>query len=141
MKNIIYYYSSLGKYITEQNTAFGEEREMSITVRPHEFSIAVGGDTLRQSACGAYEILVSVDGAAVIRDENGAVLAEADKTDTTYNEARIDWEPGALSVTFGCMVTVDYYPDCDGESDRYGEKWVTQRAVILHTEDNSVEIR
>ena len=141
MKEIVYKYSTLGAYTTEDDSAFGQESHMKIVVEPHDFSLAVGGETLRNTSCSGYAAIVSRTGEAVFYDTENKVIGRADADQGDYKKAILVWTPDALSIRFGYIDTVDYYPNCDGEHDRWGTEWVTERSVTLNLTDNSVEVQ
>lgn len=141
MREIVYEFAERGMYVTEQNTAFLDDKELKIIVKPHSFSLSVGGDNLRKSSCEGCEIIVSKEGEVSFLDNSGKAIASVSKSDNEFSEVRLDWKQNYLTVLFGKEQTVDNYPNCDGESDRYSVKWVTDRAVTLNQLDNTVETK
>ena len=117
MREIIYKYNHLGSYQTEQDTNFAGDAELQLTVEPHNFSITVGDEVLRQT---------SFDGCRIVVSHNAAV--------------QMTWQQDVIAVQFGRTETIDYYPNCDGEYDRWGKEWIVERTVTLHEKDHSVEI-
>ena len=113
---------------------------MTLLVRPHDFELAVSGDVLRSSCCPALRILVSCNGEAEFFDSDNQRIAYAEKTDETYSEARIGWKTDFLTVQFGRMITIDNYPNCDGEYDRWDTVWSVERAVTLNLEDRTLSV-
>lgn len=141
MKEILYKFHNRGMYLTEDNTSFGDDSQIKITVEPHDFSLSVGGEVLRNTTFEGCVIVATNDGSVVFYDNQNNAIGRADKTDSVYKNAVFKWEQNYISVQFGYMAVVDYYPNCDGESDRYGEEWVTTREVSLNLTNNSVEIK
>lgn len=139
MREILYKYNTLGLYQTEDDTAFGGEEQLKIVVEPHDFSLAIGDEVLRNTAYDGGAVVVSRDGGVVFYDAAGAVIAEAEKGDTCYEQVHLGWKPDCLTVEFGQVQTVDYYPNCDGEHDRWGEEWVAHHTVALDLKDGSVK--
>lgn len=139
MKEVLYKYSSRGMYVTENSTLFSGGTHMKITAEPHEFSLKVGGDVLRSTSFGGCVAVASCDGGAVFYDMENNEIARVDKGDRCYKEVRLDWKQDFLTLQFGYVAVVDYYPNCDGESDRWGHEWEIQRTVRLNLKDNSVE--
>ena len=70
-------------------------------------------------------------GAAKFYDLQGKLLAQMPATEKQYEGFRLQWQPDKLTVCFGQMVTVDNYPNCDGESDRWEQRWFTEHQVTL----------
>ncbi len=139
MKEIVYKYNNLGKYITEDDTSFASDSHMKIIVEPHDFSIAIGGEVLRSSSCNGCVAKVSSEGEVVFYDNDNNVIGRAEKGESSYREVILSWKQDLISIQFGYTDVVDYYPNCDGEYDRWGKEWVTERVVTLNMKDNSVE--
>ena len=55
---------------------------------------------------------------------------EFTKTDSN-NIKLLDWKQSEISVQFGSEQTIDNYPHCDGEHDRWSTKWVAEHEVKL----------
>lgn len=140
MKEVLYKYNNSGAYFAESETDFGSDTEMKLIIEPHEFSISVGGDVLRSTSFEGCTIIVSNNGKVVFYDNDNDILGNADGCNELYKEVRFVWEQDCISVLFGQTETVDYYPNCDGEYDRYGKEWVTKRLVTLALKDNSVTV-
>ncbi len=140
MREIIYQFDNRGTYLTADSTSFAGETHLKLIAKPHDFSLAVGGEVLRSTSFEGCTVIVSCDGEAVFCDREGSELGRADKCERQFEQVRLEWKQGLVSVLFGRMETVDYYPNCDGEHDRWGTEWVTQRAVTLNTENRLVEI-
>lgn len=138
MREIVYYFTRLGKYVTENNTKFLEDDTLKITVKPHDFSMELSGEVLRSSSCKGYSAVVSREGAVTFYDAEGNRIADIDAGDRAYEEVRFAFLENAVSLEFGRMITIDNYPDCDGEYDRWDEKWKAERIVKLDTLDNTV---
>jgi len=141
MREILYKYSSLGAYHTEDNTDFGCESHLKIIIEPHDFSITVGGEVLRSTSLGGYTAVVSCDGEAVFYNGENEIIAKTDKSEKCYKSIRLKWKEDLILIEFGYISVVDYYPNCDGESDRWGEEWVKERTVLLNVKGNSIEIK
>ncbi len=141
MREILYKFANRGAYVTEQDTAFGEDLQLKLTVEPHDFSLAVGGEVLRSSSFAGCSVIVSNAGEAVFYDAAEREIARAEAGADSYKKVILHWQQDALSLEFGHVETVDNYPNCDGESDRWSTEWIVQRTVILHIADNSTEIR
>lgn len=140
MRDIVYKYDTLGQYITADSTVFGEDKQLKLVALPHDFSIAVGGEVLRHSSFDGGAVVVSQNGEAVFYDNAGSEIARADKTDSTFRQVKLLWKKDALTVEFGCVETVDNYPNCDGEYDRWSERWNAGRTVALRLSDNALII-
>ena len=140
MKQIIYKYHSSGIYQTEDDTRFDGSQSIKIVVEPHDFSLAVGGEVLRATSCPGYTVEVSPTGGAAFFDKDHNLLAQAAGGAAVYPQVAINWKQDFLTVEFGSIETVDHYPNCDGEHDRWSEKWIVQRSVSLKESDHSIEI-
>ena len=141
MKEVLYQYRNRGMYVTGDDTAFGGERYMKLVAEPHDFALSVGGEVLRNSCFGGCAVVVSPEGEAVFYDPAGNVIGQAEKAEGSYREARFAWTQDAVSVIFGHMVYIDNYPNCDGEHDRWDERWEAQRTVTLMLKDHSIRIQ
>lgn len=141
MREIIYKYSSLGAYFTEDNTDFGGESQLKIVIEPHDFSISVGDEVLRSSSLSGYTAVVSCDGEAVFYNNENEIIAKADKSEKRYKSIRVNWKGDLILLEFGYVSVVDYYPNCDGESDRWGEEWVAEHTVLLNIKANALHIK
>ncbi len=140
MREILYTFANRGAYVTGQDTAFGEDTHLKLTVEPHDFSLSLGGETLRQSSFRGGSVIVSDTGEAVFYDAEGRKIARAEGGADSYKKVILIWKQDTLSLEFGCVVTVDNYPNCDGESDRWSEEWVAQRRITLFSGKNTPEI-
>lgn len=138
MREIIYQFNSLGAYQTEQNTVFGSDTHLKLVIEPHEFSIAVGGEVLRNSSCEGFVIDVTEAGAVRICDAENRILASAEGTNRKFRQVEFVWRQELLQLNFGSVQTVDYYPNCDGEHDRWGTEWVTEYAVRFDTASGQI---
>ncbi len=138
MKEIVYRFNTLGAYEAEEPAAFGEEALLNLIVEPHDFSIAVGREVLRQSSCKGYQIEVSRKGAIVLRNAEGTEICRKEGQDRDYREVRLLWKQGFLSLQFGQVEYIDNYPNCDGEHDRWDERWRTEYEVTLDEGTNTL---
>ncbi len=141
MREVFYKYSNRGMYVTEDNTSFGEDTQLKIVVEPHEFSLELSGEVIRNTSFAGGSVTVSNKGEAGFYNNEGALIAKADEGEGNYRKVLLDWKQDSLCVKFGRMVEVDNYPNCDGEHDRWSEKWETERLVTLSLKDNSIEIK
>jgi len=139
MKEVTYQFNSRGTYVTTDCTSFEKETQLRLIVQPHDFSLAIGGEVLRATSFEGCETVVSHCGEVVFYDLQGNVLGQADACERTFAQVRLEWKQGEVAVLFGCEQTVDYYPNCDGEHDRWGTEWVTQRTVVLDLEHHLVK--
>ncbi len=86
-------------------------------------------------------MVASCKGEVVFYDNEGNVIARAEKSEKCYREVILSWKQDLISIKFGYTDVVDYYPNCDGESDRWGKRWVAQRTVELNEKSRSLEIK
>ena len=140
MREIVYQFNSRGTYETADSTLFGGEDQLRLVATPHAFSLAIGNEVLRDTSFGGCAVTVSRDGEVIFCDTDGNELGRAEKGDCTYQHARLAWKQDRLSVLFGCYETVDHYPDCDGEHDRWSTRWVTEREGTLKLCDGTVSV-
>ncbi|MBQ4037023.1 MAG: hypothetical protein IJC84_02740 [Clostridia bacterium] len=140
MREIRYEFQRLGGYQTKDNTDFGDEKILKLIVEPHEFSLKLGDDTLRSSSCRGYVILASSNGEVNFQDLDGNELVWIPERDQSYRSVRLLWQEGRLLLQFGSYQTVDLYPHCDGESDRWETRWVSGRELSLDPETDSVTL-
>lgn len=140
MREITYKYNSRGLYETEDNNAFGNCEQIKIIMEAHDFSLKIGDEVLRASHACKYIIIASKNGETVFCDENGRELARSEKGEGTYKKVHLVFDSGVISIQYGFVDTVDYYPNCDGESDRWGYIWTPQHVVELDCKNNCVTI-
>ena len=124
---------------TKQETNFANDAQLKLIVEPHYFSISVSGEILRKTSFSGCVAEVSCYGEVIFYSNEGNIIGKADKTEDTYKEVRIIWRQGLITIDFGYIAVVDYYPNCDGEYDHFGKEWVTKRSVTLSLINNSVE--
>ncbi len=141
MREIIYKYNRLGSYTTWDDTCFGDQKQLKIVAQPHDFSLEIGDEKLRNTSFAGCTAIVSCDGAVCFYDSDESELAKVDKTQECYKQVVFKWEQGVVTIEFGSTVEVDYYPNCDGEHDRYGTEWAPKRIVKLNLDSNKVEIK
>ncbi len=136
MREIIYRFSTRGYYETTGYTAFGDDFRVKIVVEPHDVSVAVGGELLRKSICKGYQIEVTQKGEVIFRDMEGNELCRREEQDQIYQEICLLWRQGRISLQFGATEVIDHYPNCDGEYDRWDERWRGKYEVTLEEETN-----
>lgn len=140
MREVIYKYNTRGMYMESGNTNFSGESHLKLVVEPHQFSMVISGEVIRDTSFPGCTIIVSHEGGAVFYDHEGQIMAQVEKGPGSYKEVRFGWKQDCVSLGFGEVREVDYYPHCDGEYDRWGTEWVTQREVILDLKDHSIEV-
>ena len=128
-------------YEPTADTSFAGSTRMKLIVEPHDFSLAINGQVLRSSSCSGYAVEVTCDGGAVFFDSDRREIACVEAGNQSYKKVKLQWQQDSLTLLFGFLDEVDYYPNCDGESDRWGHEWVTQRTVTLNLPDHSITIR
>ena len=141
MREIVYEFHRLGGYHTADSTRFGDDTQLKIVVKPHDFSLSLGGDTLRKSTCAGYEIQVSNKGGAAFYDDAQTLLASVPEQERSFRAVILCWQQDTLTLQFGETVTVDNYPNCDGESDRWSEQWVSRYEITFSTAVNQLQER
>lgn len=140
MKEVIYTFNNRGCYMPDKAVTFEKESHIRLIIEPHEFELKISDEIIRSSSCKGYIIEASHKGEVFFYDYEKNLLAKANETQMQFEEIRFSWEQNILSLDFGRIETVDYYPNCDGEYDRWGKKWVTQHLVTLETKNNSIVI-
>lgn len=141
MKEILYRYSRLGTYQTDADTAFAADVQLKLVVEPHDFSLEIGNEVLRSTSCRGYTVTVSRDGEAVFYDAQNNEVGRTDKGAGTYEKVALVWQAESLTVQFGHTETVDHYPNCDGEYDRYSTTFVVERTVTLHVATKEITVK
>lgn len=131
MKEFVFSYERDGYYLDNMTSSasFGGECEVRLVIKPHDYSISVSDEVLRKSECAGYIIDITNRGGAKFYDTDNSLLAEHPETESVFPEFSVVWKENKLSVCFGHTETVDHYPNCDGEHDRYSEKWITDYKI------------
>lgn len=140
MKEIIYTFDNRGCYISDKTAMFEAQSHIRLIIKPHEFELKISDEIIRSSSCKGYIVDVSYKGEVCFYDFEKNLLAKASETQMEFAEVRCSWKSDLLSLEFGRVETVDYYPNCDGEYDRWGKEWVAQYSVTLETKNNSIVI-
>ncbi len=126
-----YYLSSLKK--TE---SFGNEANVKLIIAPHEYEIKISDEVLKSSSCRGYIIEISSKGAASYFDNDGLLICKSEETQNDFREFGVEWKQGILILRFGHTETVDNYPNCDGEYDRWDTRWVAEYEIKIDTTTN-----
>ena len=129
MKEIKVTYDRRGVYLPNEPIAFDGEAALEFVVEEHAFELNLSGEVLREAACPGYRFVVGVDGSVRASDAQGTLLAKADGGSGAFEAVRVSGGTGGFVFSFGRTVTVDHYPNSDGESDRYSTTFETQRKV------------
>ena len=131
MREVIYKFNSSGRYVTEGDTYFYDDSRIKIIIEPHDFSITISSEILRKSSCKGYVIELSNKGEVVFYDDKNNLIKSFCEQNQEFKQFDIDWGQDSITINFGETITVDYYPNCDGEYDRWGSEWNTQYSVTL----------
>lgn len=133
MKEFTYRFQRDGYYLDSMGNQgdFAGQAQVRLLVEPCQYEMSIGGQVLTAVSCSGYKIDITNRGGAQFYDLQGRLLAEIPQTETEYAGFRLTWSKTALTVCFGQIETVDHYPNCDGESDRWEEKWVTYHKAEL----------
>lgn len=140
MKEIVYTFDRRGCYLPDRKAIFAEETHLRLVVKPHTFEMKLSDEVIRSSSCPGYVIEASRAGEVRFFDEDGTLLASVPESPKEYAQIELSWQQDVLSLQFGCTETVDNYPNCDGESDRWSTEWITQRTVTLNLQENTAEV-
>ncbi len=128
-----YYMSSL-----ENTASFNGETQVRLIIEPHEYELKLSDEVLRSSSCKGYTIEISNKGGVCVFDEEGNLLVKSEETQNDFREFRFEWKQDFLTLRFGHKETVDNYPNCDGESDRWDTRWFTDYEVKFDTVANQL---
>ena len=133
MKEFICKFNGNGYYFEDNKTtiSFGEDTNIRIVVEPIDYELKIGNEVLSSANCKGYLIDISNQGEVALRDYDGNLISQKIGGEKIFAEAKFIWNKDALCVEFGQTEEVDYYPNCDGEHDRWGIKWVAEYTVIL----------
>ena len=140
MKEIIYCFDRRGCYVPEETAEFKNDTQLRLIIEPHTFEMKISGEVIRSSFCEGYKIEVSQKGAARFLDQEDNLLAATEETEKAFVQVRFLWKQDQLRLQFGRMASVDYYPNCDGEHDRWGTEWVTEYEVRFSAVTHQTEI-
>lgn len=140
MKEVVYTFDSRGCYLPDKKAAFENESHIRLVIKPHDFELKISDEILRSSSCKGYVIEVSRTGDTHFYDYENNLLVTASGTEKEFAEVRFSWQQDLLTLDFGHMETVDNYPNCDGEYDRWSEKWVPEYGVNLNTATSPAEV-
>lgn len=139
MKEVIYTYQSRGCYAADKPTIFETDDRIRLIIEPHQFELKLSGKTLRDTSCNGYIIDVSRKGEVCFYDAENDLLAKADETPKEYERVVFEWAQDHLTLRFGHTEIEDYYPNCDGEHDRWGTTWISEYVVTLNTATNEIQ--
>lgn len=117
--------------------SLGDETMVRVIVKPHQYELKLSGEVLNSSACNGYRIDVSSKGGASFYDFEGNFIAKTDDTDCEYKEIGLALKGSVFSLLFGHNETVDNYPHCDGEHDRWDTVWITDHKIELDMATNT----
>jgi hypothetical protein len=140
VKEITYTFNNLGCYLPDQTPSFGAEKHLKLIVKPHQFELKLSNEVLRSSKCDGYIIEVSHRGGVRFYDKENTLLTETAETENEFAQVGLSLKQDKLLLSFGQEETVDHYPNCDGEHDRYSTKWVSMYEVSLDTVKNKAEV-
>lgn len=140
MKEVVYTFDNRGCYLPDEKAVFETETHMRLIIKPHDFELKVSDEVLRKSCCDGYVIEVSRKGEVRFYDNDRNLLDAVDETQKEFAQVEFSWKQNQLCLNFGYMATVDYYPDCDGEYDRWGTEWISEYKIVYDTVNNKAEI-
>lgn len=87
-----------------------------------------------------YSIQAEADGSVRVYGPQNGLLGAVGPCGGPYRQVSATLEPQTLKVWFLHRETVDHYPDCDGEYDRWSERLVEDRVIALDRESNTVTV-
>lgn len=139
MKEVIYTFDNRGCYLPDKKAVFEADTHMRLIINPHEFELKISDDVLRKSSCDGYVIEVSRKGEVCFYDNERNLLDTVTETQKEFVQVEFLWKQNQLCLNFGHTATVDYYPDCDGEYDRWGTEWISEYEIIFDIVTNKAE--
>ncbi len=141
MKELVFTFYRYGYFMNslKATDAFRDESHLRLIIKPAEYELKVSGDVLTKASCKGYIIEISHKGEVCFYDYENKLLARSDETEKQFKEFGFQWSADVLTVSFGHEETVDNYPNCDGEYDRWSTEWVTDYQVELNIATNTVK--
>ncbi len=133
MKEIVYDFDRRGGYLSDEAAVFGEQTHLRLIIKPHEFELKLSGEVLRSSSCKGYIIETSSNAEVNFYDANAEFIAKSAGVDRSFSQVEFSMKENLLRLSFGRFVTVDNYPNCDGEYDRWSTEWSSEYEVIFDT--------
>lgn len=132
MKTYTYTFQRFGYFLSSGSDtgSFDQEDSVLLILEPVEYQLELSGDVLQKASCPGYQICISKKGGAQISDRQGATLAVFPETETCFRQFRLQWKEDTVQLLFGHTEQVDNYPNCDGESDRWTSRWITEHTVV-----------
>lgn len=132
MKELVNEFSCVNRCMYQMSDYFNDETHIRFVLTSRQSET--------ESCCNTsgYIIETSSNGEVSFYNSEGMLLAKADETQQNYEEVLIEMDRGCISVRFRCYRTIDYYPHCDGEHDRWGQKWVTLYRVCMDFDTNKL---
>lgn len=133
MKEFVYSFNGSNYYLDtmKKSAAFGAEEKARLIIEPHDYELNLSGEVLRKSSCGGYKAEITDRGEVYLLDMENNPVAHYDETQKRYREFRVELKQEMLCISFGHTETVDNYPDCDGEYDRWSTRWTTDYEVKI----------
>lgn len=131
MKEYIYSFKGGNYYpdTADSPAVFGEEERVRLIIEPCEYEIKLSGEILNKFSCKGYKAEISDKGAVNLYDYGNKLIASFDETGEKYREFRFEMKDGAFVISFGHTETVDNYPNCDGEYDRWSTRWIAEHKI------------
>ncbi len=139
MKEFVYSFYRYGYFLenSKSNAAFDDEKTVKLIIKPTEYELKISDEVLKKASCKGYIIEITNKGAVRFCDVDNTLIAELNGADTEFKEFNFEWFEDKLRVCFGQTETVDNYPNCDGEYDRWSTTWVGGYEAVLYTENNT----
>ena len=128
MREAVFSYGRGNYYLADggNTVEFGEEKQVCLVMEPCDYELKLSGETLRKDVCQGYRVEVTHKGGVQIFGQDGRLLIRETEGTAEYEGIRLDWSDGALTLQFGHWETVDRYPNCDGEFDRWSKHWAVE---------------
>lgn len=138
MKEFVYTFIGHDYYLDsmQKGASFEGDGAVLLVIRPHDYEFKLSGEVLNRSSGKGYRIEITPHAAVRVFDEKGAFLSEIGEGEKSYREFQIQKAEEKIEVLFGHTETVDHYPNCDGEFDRYSTRWILERGVEFDPEKN-----
>ena len=117
----------------KKGASFDGEDAVCLLLLPYDYEMKLSDEVLNQSSCKGYRLKITNRGGVSISDWESKPLCEVSEGERTFSEFQIEKKGEILFVLFGHTETVDHYPNCDGEFDRYSTDWICDFKVAFDT--------
>lgn len=136
MKEYLYQFDRYDYFLDsmKKGDGFGGEEKVCLILAPYDYELKLSGEILNKASGKGYRAEITKGGAVSLFEEEGTLLCQIGEGEGRYAEFRVEKKEKKILILFGHTETVDHYPNCDGESDRYSIKWIAERGVQFDPE-------